>query len=399
MMTIEHDLGPLASWRNSLLLALLVWLLTWLLYTQTFQTGIRAGDLQSVFDASRHLQVGRSVYAAPTGEVRFVYSPLVAFAMRPLAHLPVEEAVHIWFFFCVLSLLMSVFLFAKAAAIPLHDAAPLGIMLIIAFHYRPTTLDFNHGQFNMPVLALLCAAYLADNRNRPFSMATFIVFAALIKVWALGLLIYLLVRRKPLAFLWGFALFAGIVALLYAKTTWEHATEFPQAVLRFFSLDLAYGFGNQSILGFARVHFGPNPDAQPLLDDPVALYTVVGAGFLTLMWGFWLACRKAPTARPDRVRLIFSLAVVTLLLALPVCERPYFVLLLPVFWTLLTSDGIPNALRGATVLAYAIFTLPFSKPAGMPDGLASLIPSAFFAAAFLLWIVLIAAIRRRPTRV
>ena len=178
----------------------------------------------------------------------------------------------------------------------------------------------------------------------------------------LGLLIYLLVRRKPLAFLWGLAVFGGALAVLFARTGWTDAASLPAAIMRFTNLDLAYGFKNQSILGFA-VHFGPNTDAAPFVDDPVWLYGVVSAGFLALLWGFWLACRRAPTARPDRMRLILSLAVVTLLLGLPVCERPYFVFLLPVFWTLLTSDGIPSSVRAAAVVIYAIFTLPFATPA------------------------------------
>ena len=110
--------------------------------------------------------------------MRYVYPPLIAIALRPITSLPLEEAAHLWFFVCIVSLLLSVGLFAHASGIALHDAAPLGIMLIIGFHYRPTALDFWHGQFNMPVLTLLCAAYLADSRNRPYSLATCVAVAA-----------------------------------------------------------------------------------------------------------------------------------------------------------------------------------------------------------------------------
>src|SRR5271170_7461405 len=104
MMTVEHDVAPLSYWRNGLLLALLVWLLTWLLYTQTFDSGLRASDLRTAVDAARLLRDGQSEYAAPPGEVRYVYPPLIAMVLGPITRLPLQEAAHLWFFVCMVSL-------------------------------------------------------------------------------------------------------------------------------------------------------------------------------------------------------------------------------------------------------------------------------------------------------
>lgn len=377
------------------MLALLVWLLSTVLYQQTFDAGIHAGDFKRALDAAKSLADGQSEYVSPPGEVGYVYTPLVALALRPLAKAPVEQVIHLWFFVCVLSLLLSVGLYAKASGIALHEAAPLGIMLIAGFFYRPTSLDFSHGQFNLPVLALLCGAYLADSQNRPFVLATCIVAAALIKIWFLGLLFYLLVRRRPWAFAWGFLLFGICTTALFSVVGASEALAYPQKIVQFLTQDAAYGFKNQSILGFARVHFGPNPDATPLRNDPLILHGMVALGFLAVLAGLFYAHRREPGCPPQRLRLLMGLTVISLLLVLPFCERPYFVFLLPIFWTLLTSDTVPALARAAAVGIYVVFTFPFSTPGRSLHSWKSLTPSAFFLATALLWVVVVLLIMRR----
>ena len=97
------------------------------------------------------------------------------------------------------------------------------------------------------------------------------------------------------------------------------------------------------------------------------------------------------------IRLLFGLVIVSLLLALPYCRPAYFVFLLPVFWTLLTADGISGPVRAAGVAVYALFTQPFESPHTLVTGWDTLAPSAFFFANVALWMVMLAAIRRRRT--
>jgi hypothetical protein len=388
MSSLEPDLGPITLWRNGLLLTLLAWLLTAVFYHQAFDSSARPQALREAFTAARLVAESKS----PS-----IYPSLDALAMWPLDRLPLDVAIHLWFFLCVISLLFSIGLFALAAGIELHDAAPLGIMMIIGFRYYPTALDFWNGQFNLPVLALLCAAYLAGSRDRMYWLAACLAGAALMKPWMIGFFVYLLIRRRPLAFIWGIILYAGVAAALLAKAGWHDWARLPGMMLHLPNLDLDYGFANQSILGFARVHFGINPDAEPWVDDPIVLYSVVAAGFLALLCGLWLACRRAPAARGDRARLLFGLVIVSLLLALPYCRPAYFVFLLPVFWTLLTADGISGPVRAAGVAVYALFTQPFESPHTLVTGWDTLAPSAFFFANVALWMVMLAAIRRRRT--
>jgi Glycosyltransferase family 87 len=385
MPSLEDETNQPSFWRNGLLLTLLAWLMTWLLYRQTTEAGFAAGEWQIAFDA------------APLSALRL----LARLPRELILHLSPAEITEIWFFICVVCLLASIGLFARAAGVRLHDAAPLGIMMIIAFHFRPTTLDIVQARCDLPVLLLLCAAYLADSRDQPYRLAACIVAAALIKPWLLGLLLYLLLRRKPLAVLWGIALFVGVMALLLAQAGWRHAAEIPPKLLPFSNLNLFNGYANQSIVGFATVHFAANPDAQPILDTPILLYGVVGAGFAIVLGGLLFACRRVPAARTDHARLAFGLTILSLLMVLPLCERANLVLVLPLLWTLLISESMPCAVRVAAVLVFAILTRSF-LPSHQPlAAFASLWPSAFFLAAAILWLALIAAIghtTRRPVR-
>jgi hypothetical protein len=351
-------------WQQGLLLALLAWLLTSFLQNQTFNSA--------------------RPYESP---------PLPTFL-----HLAPQAWEQVWFFACVACLLAAVGCMARAADIAFDDAAPLGTMLIVGYYNRPMGISVSLAQLNLPLLAILCVAYLADRENRPFRMAAALAAAALIQPWMLGLLLYLLIRRRPVAFLFGVAIFAGLLALLVAGGGHKDPASAIQYVVQSFRLDLA-GYENQSILGFARVHFGPNPDAQPLVDNPIVLYAFTGLGLLAVLGGLWQAFRLTPATGSEHSRLQLGLLVMSLLLVLPVCQRAWFVLALPAIWTLLASDAMSAVVRGTTMAAYAIFTRSFPVPRQTPGGLASLGPSGYFLAAAALWLILLVAVDhagRRP---
>src|ERR1700722_12891587 len=322
------------AWRNGLLLALLIWLLAGLLFRQPPDPETDGGDLSRAIDATWLLKAHHSEY-----EHGYVDPPLLVVALRPIIKLPRDQFSDLWQAICVASLLAAVGFFALAADFRLCDATPLGILLIVGFHYRPSVLDFRQQQLVMPVLALLCAAYVADSHGRVFRLATCIALAALIKLWVLGLLIYLLFRRRLLAFFWGLLLFGGCMAGLLARVGWREGLAYWKAIQQYPSLDLANDFRNQSILGFARVHFGPNAAAVPLLENPILLIGSAAVGVLAIVCGLAFAFRVEQSKKPEQRRLCLSLTVVSLLLTMPICQRHSFVLLLPAIWTLLACGG------------------------------------------------------------
>jgi len=374
MLSIEPDSGPLTRWRNGLLLTLLAWLLINSLYAQAINPGH-----QFVSSAE-------------------VHPPLVALAMRHLPRLPREQADHLWFCFGIAALLAAMGLFCLAAGIPLHDAPAVGIVMIVGFHFFPTLLDIWETHLTLPVLTLICAAYYFDTTDHPYRLATCIAAAALLKTWVLALMLYLLIRRRPVAFVYGTGLFGGIVAAMFAEAGWRDRDAIVAVLNQWRSLQFVEGFANQSILGFCRVHFSANSDMAPWIASDAIMYTAAGFGFLGLLGGLWLVCRRAPKARGDQARLVFGLTMVSLLLALPVCSRSYLVLLLPVLWTLLTSEAVPIAARGWTVIIYAVLTRSIHSIPENPTAWDSVVPSAYFIGTAALWLVLVNALRRGAAR-
>ena len=373
--------------RHILVLLLLIFSLTGFLYHHVFDSSLHGGDFAMIFNAARALRKGLSEYAAPPGRVRYVYSPLVALALHPMTRMSVELAIHVWFFICILFVLSSIAFYARSAGIRLRDSGTLAVLFVVAFYFRPTTLEFLHGQFNTPMLALVSAAYLADRRGRFYLLASLLAIAGLIKIWLLGLLVYLLVRRVPRAFIWGVVFHLLCLAGLFAKVGWNEAAAFYRITTTF--LHRENDFGNQSILGFARIRFAPSLVADPIVVSPLLLYLTVAIGFAALAYGLWFAYRVGKTKQPSQMRLMFGLTIASLLLGLPMCERPYFILLLPALWTLLTDDATPTVSRLAAVGIYVVFTFIFSPPAHAAPGWDSWSYSAFFFATAALWLVLL----------
>jgi hypothetical protein len=360
-------LNAQSAWHNGLLLTLLAWMLAGWSYRQAVAPFSPVDGLFSAHDVPS----------------------LWALAPRPLPPISPRRMTDLWFCICLLCLLASAGFFAQSAGLSMLDAAPLGVILIVGFLFNPTLLDFRRGHFNLPLLALLCTAYLADSRDRPFRFAVCIAVAALIQTWMLALLLYLLPRRRRLAFLCGIALFCGLSGLLLASSGLRNIAAFPQTFVRLLRPVPLLGDANQSIVGVANYWLAPNPDAASPLDSPIPMYTAIAVGFIAIVAGLWRACRRFPVAGGDHARLLLGLSTVSALLVLPAAKRTYFILLLPAVWTLLTIRLSP-AVRLAVVAVFVVLTGSIAV---------SLTPWAFFIAAAVVWMALLGAIEheyRRP---
>jgi hypothetical protein len=357
-MNHPADSATPTAWQSGLVLALLAWLAAGLAYNRTFVEIIPPGDYGAAYDAS----------------------PLTTMALGPLSRLPQRQVAEIVFAAGVVFLLVGIGLFARGMGLSLGAAAPLGIMVIVGFQFAPTILDFRHGQLDLPLLMLVCAAYQLDKHDRPYRMAAAVAVAAVIHVWMLGLLFYLLLSRRPLAFIFGLAAFAAGVAAVAADATWRHPWLFAQTVRGFLRPEIARGAANQSLLGVAAALFS---------SDSLGLYAAAALGFAAVVGALAFASRWKPAAGSNRARLLIGLAIISLTLVLPYGRQAYFILLLPVLWTLLIDDFSPGVRAGA-VAVYALLATTFS---------ASLTPFMYVIAAAALWGVLLLAIAQSDQRV
>jgi glycosyl transferase family 87 len=362
MTQAESDSLHPTAWQNGLLLALLVWLLTTLAYNRNIAYRAQPGESAQISDPA----------------------PMRTLLPRPWSPLSRPQVARFRFAACLFCLLLSTALFIKAAGISLGSAAPAGVVLITAFHFDPTAIDFRRAPFELPLLALLCAAYFFDSRGRPYRMAACVAIAGLIQNWMLALLLYPLARRKPLAGLFGLALFGGLMTLLLAGAGFRTPSAFGRAAVRFMSLGTADGLANQSLFGVARALLAPDPEA------PLLMFTAVAIGFVLILSGLFFATGRTPAAGGDHARLLLGLATVSLLLALPVSKRTDFLLLLPAIWTLLICDVFSPFARAVALIVYA----------ALADSVfAEAFASVFFVAAAAIWAALLLAIgqiQRKP---
>jgi len=355
MSTTASTCDEKSPWHSGLLLALLVWLLASMAYNRAFYPPIRADDAARISDAP----------------------PLRALLPRPWSVFSPSQVAHIRFGVCLFCLLLSAAFFARAGGITLGTAAPLGVMLIVGFCFEPTAVDFRYAPFELPLLALLCAAYFADSRNQPFRFAACMSIAALIQPWLLALLLYPLARRKPLACLFGIALFAGLMTLLLIGAGYKNPAEIGRAAVRLWSAGFADVSASQSIFGVSRALLPLDPEA------PMLMIAAISIGFILILSGLWLASARVPAPGGDQARLLLGLSTVSLLLVMPVVTRNDFLLLLPALWTLLLGETFPPVARATAILVYAALATSL-----LPLAFAAL----FFVAAAALWAMLLLAI-------
>jgi hypothetical protein len=384
------------------MLGMVTWLLTSIAWHQTFPSIFGSGDFITVYyRAASALIHGQSVYSMKTeGDPTYLYTPILALLLRPMTRYSPEGSAKIWFVICLSCLLLAIFFHGKSAGLTLDNSAEIAVMLFVGFHFVPTQMDLGIGQVQMPMLALLCAAYWADRRGRLYVLATLIAAAALIKTWMLGVLLYLLLRRRPREFVWGCIVFAAGVVAAFSAVGWSEFRPFVAATLSATHSHWALSNMNMAIGEFARMHFANNIYVQPLVDSRIAFVAFVIGAYAVVIAGLALAFSRPKDAERNRP-IGLGLVMLSILLILPLYEQLYCVLLLPVFWSFLTGR------RG---IVLAIFTLPIfwvythmfgsyaPFPAWQRHGIGSLVPSAFALGTVVLWLMSIFLVRSNAAK-
>jgi hypothetical protein len=248
-------------------------------------------------------------------------------------------------------------------------------LLIVGVSVDPTILDMRRAPFELPLLTLLCAGYFAESRDQPYRFAACLSVAALIQSWMLALLLFLLARRRPLAFFFGLALFGGLLTLLMAGAGYRTPAAFAAGLRSFWTGGAG---GNQSIFGVTRALLAPDPDA------PLLMIAADAVAFMLVLCGFWLATARVTTAGSEGARRLLGLATVSILLVKPVSRRSDFILLVPALWTLLIGEqkGISRLVRGTAIVIFAVLTSGVVNMTAVP---------VFFISGAALWTVLLLA--------
>jgi hypothetical protein len=392
-----------AHWQTPLLLLLLCWLLVASAYHGALNpdSGITGIDFDIYATAAGWLNAGEPLYyPGVEGKQGYMYTPLVAWALRPLAAMPREMALKIWFLCNATALIAAAALYARAARLRWRHAAAVGILLLAVFRFWPTTCNLGMGQVNCLLLTLVAGMMLADSRGKFWLVAVLIAAAAMVKLWMAVAGIHLLVRRKWGAAIGCAAAFCVMLAGSFALVGWQEWPGFIGTVTSKHA-SVQPGLVSQSFPGFARIRFADSGLVTPLLDNGLVQHGFVALGFLAVLGALaWLFLAGPPRSTYE-TRLRFAFTILSVLLLLPICHMEYYILAIPLLWTFF-APGEKARPYAVTLLlaigAYIAFTrpVPVSGP-GLEqyrDGFKSLKVSMPFFTAVVLWLTALWEIRR-----
>jgi|GEM_PF-871581 len=292
--------------------------LLWVLYliaTLLVNTHTTVGneDFVAIYDAAHAISDGINPWAAVG---RYLYPPLSAILIVPLAAVAtLEQSALLWFFLNAALLLLTVGLVSRHIA----DERLRMLWWVAPIFFTPTLQSLVHGQITIVMFALTAAAWVALQDNKPRLAGVLAVCAMWVKVYPFALVAYLIWKRD-------FRVLQGILAgaLLLGGFQWvvvgtDHFLFYFTDILPQLAMNgwpqLAYL--NSSVFGFAHRLFISTSFVQPVAESS-ALYTIVRLALTALIVGvtIWMSSRPIAYMRtsPRKRDLEYALVVVSSLL-------------------------------------------------------------------------------------
>jgi hypothetical protein len=350
-------------------------------------------DFHYYYMAADRLNHGQNLYgqdyAPDVKSAWYIYTPLLAEVMRPIALLPYEKALRLWFFVTSGCLLLAVWLYARAAGLQLRNAVPITLLMVMAMHFWPVTLEQGVGNINSILLVCLCGMMLSARRENDLAIALWIALAAVLKTWMFGLVAYLILRRawKELGICVAFTLITA--ALLFAALP---SGQFHQFILSNRAMAAQPEMISQSVLAAARRHFTTASVTTPLVDSELLFILANVVGVLLVGGGMAAMWFAGPRLHPYREQLRLGLVMCSMLMLMPVSHQVYHIFDLALIWVLLLPGKRIRHMYTAAALALAVyFVLTMRWPTMNPlpmnvrQGFLSLETSAGLFARLGLW--------------
>ncbi len=165
------------------------------------------GDFNVYYRAGHRVLHGLAIYP-PHDSDRFLYAPIFAIAFAPLAALSRHFAQFVFFLINAFSLIelilgTGVLLFGRERRLP---ATLIVVPVLLSFRFIDN--NFDHGQINLPTLALIVWVIIYAEESHDAWAGLMIAAAILIKPFAMLAAIPLVIRRRFATLGWG--LMAGI---------------------------------------------------------------------------------------------------------------------------------------------------------------------------------------------
>ncbi len=171
----------------------------------------KQGDFNVYYRTGHRVLHGLAIYP-PDDSDRFLYAPIFAIAFAPLAALPRRLAQLVFFAINAFALVefvlgAGVLLFGRKRRLP---ASLIVLPVLLAFVFIDNNIE--HGQVNLPTLALIVWAIVYAEESRNASAGAMLGAAILIKPFAALAALYLLIRGHFAALAW--TIVAGLALLI-----------------------------------------------------------------------------------------------------------------------------------------------------------------------------------------
>jgi hypothetical protein len=243
----------------------------------------------------------------------------------PLAGLDYPEAFLVWDLISLGLFGVSVWLVVRQLhlRITLWNLAVAVPVLLLC---NPFVQNFNQGQLNIVLLLLLTGAWSLDRSGRPGWAGVLVGAATAIKLFPGFLLLYFAARGRWRAVLTGVLSLAALTGLTLGIVGLETYQEYWHVVLPHVARCRDWWL-NASVPGFwSKLFEAPSEHSVPLVDSPALFLAASALCCVPLCLVLLAAIRRARTR--DEHDLVFSLALVTMLLVAPITWDHYLVLLL-----------------------------------------------------------------------
>lgn len=330
---------------------------------------VYGNDFNVYYHAAREVVAGRGPYQHSLGEwTPYIYPPLLAELLVPLAVLPLPIAAYIWFLINAASVVVAVWMSVRLIA---ERKAPRWIIaacaVVIVFRF---VLDnFNLGQVNAIVTALAVAHVFLYARGKKVWSAFALVIAISIKLTPAVFLLYHIAKMRLRFAVACVALLAAVTALSFLPMGSAAPGAVREFAIRSLKNEQGYNLadpGNQSLRGaLARLTASDSHDAYRDGESR----TVVNGSTVIFSIVLLAAAVFGATRSRDELFAVAPFFCCAVLLS-PLSWKAHFITLVPPLVGL--SDAMLNTSRTrrsliATTLvaAFALFNLTSPRVIGL----------------------------------
>jgi alpha-1,2-mannosyltransferase len=292
------------------------------------------------------------------------HPPTSVLLMLPVASLNYHRALLTWNFASLLMLGASLGITVRGLMVPFSawSILPTAALILLC---QPLRMQFFQGQWNLVLLLLITAAWIADRSGRPWWAGALIGLATAIKLFPAFLFLYFALRRRWSALLAGALTLAALTGLTAAVLGPQCYRTYIHDVLP--QLERFRGsWFNTSLVGFWTRLFNPatvgGGRVEPIWRSPIAAQAGILLSWLAVVAVLTRVVRRSRS----RVELdhAFWLSVTAMLLVSPIAWDHAF-LLLPAS-AITTYLRLPPA-KSATYLFFLVMAILWMWPVTLPS--------------------------------